>query len=485
MSEANSKCACGPGYATPRDAFLSGVQEKLVYIPCIVPDKSRPDYLATVDVDPSSPTYSQVIGRLSLPHLGDEVHHSGWNACSSCHDDPTRSRSRLILPSLGSDRIYVIDVKTDPKNPKLDKVIEPEEVHQFGVSTPHTTHCLGNGDIMISTLGNGPKGEAKGSFLLLDGQTFKPKGTYPATDVDIAPFGYDFWYQPFHNVMISSEWGAPKCFKSGLDLNHVSEGQYGTHLNVYDWKERRLLQRIDLGQEGVMPLEIRFLHDPLATEGYVGCALNAKVFRFYRTEEGTWAAHKVIDIPTKKVEGWILPDMPGVITDIIISMDDKYLYFSNWVHGDIRQYDISDTSNPKLVGQLFLGGSIQQGGPVTVLEDSELSVQPSTRYVKGKRIYGAPQMLQLSLDGTRLYVTTSLFSPWDKQFYPDMVDKGSMLLVVKVDTKNGGLQLDTDFVVDFGQEPEGPALAHEVRYPGGDCTSDIFLAETAHLAKHA
>ena len=41
------------------------------------------------------PTARQVIGRLVLPHLGDEVHHSGWNACSSCYDDPTRSRSRF------------------------------------------------------------------------------------------------------------------------------------------------------------------------------------------------------------------------------------------------------------------------------------------------------------------------------------------------------------------------------------------------------
>lgn len=41
----------------------------------------------------------------------------------------------------------------------------------------------------------------------------------------------------------------------------------------------------------------------------------------------------------------------GLITDIVISLDDKYLYFSNWLHGDIRQYDISDTKNPKLVGQ--------------------------------------------------------------------------------------------------------------------------------------
>jgi len=29
---------------------------------------------------------------------------------------------RLILPCPGSDRIYIVDVKTDPRNPRLDKV---------------------------------------------------------------------------------------------------------------------------------------------------------------------------------------------------------------------------------------------------------------------------------------------------------------------------------------------------------------------------
>ena len=72
--------------------------------------------------------------------------------------------------------------------------------------------------------------------------------------------------------------------------------------------------------------------------------------------------------------------MPGVMTDIIISMDDKYLYFSNWVHGDIRQYDITDTRNPKLTGQVFFGGCIQRGGPVTVTEDKELSVRRRQDY---------------------------------------------------------------------------------------------------------
>ena len=66
------------------------------------------------------------------------------------------------------------------------------------------------------------------------------------------------------------------------------------------------------------------------------------------------------------------------------------------------------------------GGSITREFGAKVTKDVELKAQPQARYVKGKRIYGGPQMLQLSLDGKRLYVTTSLFAPWDKQFYPDM-----------------------------------------------------------------
>ena len=62
-----------------------------------------------------------------------------------------------------------------------------------------------------------------------------------------------------------------------------------------------------------------------------------------------------------------------------------------------------------------------KGGPVTVTEDKELSEQPEPLFVKGKRVHEGPQMIQLSLDGKRLYVTTSLFSTWDEQFYPDLV----------------------------------------------------------------
>ena len=150
--------------------------------------------------------------------------------------------------------------------------------------------------------------------------------------------------------------------------------------------------------------------------------------------------------------------MPGLITDLVLSLDDRFLYFSNWLHGDLRQYDVSDPAHPKLTGQLWLGGLLGKGGAV-----------------QGHKLQGGPQMLQLSLNGKRLYVTNSLLSSWDNQFYPDLAKTGSSILQVDCDTVNGGMTLNEQFYVDFGKEPAGPARAHEMRYPGGDCTSDIWV----------
>lgn len=52
---------------------------------------------------------------------------------------------------------------------------------------------------------------------------------------------------------------------------------------------------------------------------------------------------------------------------------------------------------------------------------------------------------------------------------------GSVMMQIDVDSVHGGLSVNENFLVDFGKEPHGPALAHEIRYPGGDCTSDIWL----------
>lgn len=70
---------------------------------------------------------AQIIHRNFTNVKGNELHHSGWNSCSSCHlvdEDATviPSRDKLILPSLNTSNVYVFDVKTDPRKPILWKV---------------------------------------------------------------------------------------------------------------------------------------------------------------------------------------------------------------------------------------------------------------------------------------------------------------------------------------------------------------------------
>ncbi len=99
--------------------------------------------------------------------------------------------------------------------------------------------------------------------------------------------------------------------------------------------------------------------------------------------------------------------VPALVTDILISMDDRYLFGSNWLHGEVWMYDISDPSNPRKADSISIGGyfgDIEQ--------------------VQGRDIVAGPQMLQLSLDGDRLYWTTSLFSSWDNQFFPEEAEQG-------------------------------------------------------------
>jgi selenium-binding protein 1 len=445
---------CGPGYASPEEA-MQAEPEKILYATALYSATGiqAPDYLATIDVDPASPTYAQIIHRTAMPGLDDELHHFGWNACSSCHNDESKARRFLVVPGFRSGRIHILDT-ADGRAPRLHKVIEPEEIKaKTNLGSPHTVHCLADGHVMISMLGDS-EGNGPGGFLLLD-EDFNLAGRWESKVAGMH-YNYDFWYQPRHNVMISSEFAAPNTYLPGFNLDDVVANKYGHHLHFWDWQKHELIQSIDLGQEGLVPLEIRFQHNPESTHAFVGAALSSTLWHCHRAN-GRWQADNIVAVPSVELEGWPIP-VPGLITDLVLSMDDRYLYFSNWLHGDLRQYDVSDPAHPRLTGQIWLGGLLGKGGTV-----------------QGHRLQGGPQMLQLSLDGKRLYVTNSLLSSWDNQFYPDLAHTGSTLLQVDCDTINGGITLNENFYVDFSHEPAGPARAHEMRYPGGDCTSDIWV----------
>ena len=430
-------------HSSPQEA-MRAPPEELLYVACLHEGTGvdAPDFLAVVDAQDG-----RIVHETPMPTAGDELHHFGWNRCSSACHGP--DRSHLIMPGFRSSRVHVLNVADDPRKPTIEKVIEPEElVEKTGLTRPHTVHCMPGDNVVISMLGDAD-GNAASGFGVLDAKTFEVKGRWENGGPH-PPMNYDFWYQPRGNVLVSSEFGEPNAFEPGFDLADVQAGRYGQRLHFWNLEKRTLEQTIDLGEQGLVPLEIRFLHDPGAEEGFVGVALSSNVSRFARGN-GKWSAESVITTDPVELEGWPFP-VPALITDLVLSMDDKALYFSNWLHGDLRRYDVSDPANPKLTGRLWLGGVLGK---------------PSDT---GRELNGGPQMLQLSLDGRRLYVTNSLYSTWDNQFYPEL---RSWLLKVDIG-EDGSMQVDKSFFVDFHDRPGGPARAHEVRLQGGDCTTEIF-----------
>jgi selenium-binding protein 1 len=441
---------------------MQAPQEELAYVAVIDPMGKRPDAIAVVAVGPQSPEYGQVISRLDLPFAGDELHHFGWNACSSalCPNmpHPHVERRYLVLPGLRSSRVYIADTQPNPREPRIVKTLAPEEIHaKSSYSRPHTIHC-GPDAIYVNAIG-APNGDGPGGIFMLDHTTFEVKGPWEA-DRGPQHLAYDFWWHLSHDTMITSEWGTPNMVEAGLNPELLLGAQYGHQLHVWDLRRRRHLQALDLGKEHQMVLELRPAHDPSKAYGFVGVVtslkdLSGSVWLWHR-DNGRWAIRKVLEVPAEPADASLLPPMlkgfgavPPLISDINLSLDDKFLYVSCWGTGELRQYDVSDPFAPQFTGSVHLGGIVRQAS-----------------HPRNGTLNGGPQMVEISRDGRRVYVTNSLYAAWDEQFYP----AGIRGWLAKLDAEpEGGLRADPDFFVEFGQE-----RPHQVRLQGGDSSSDSF-----------
>jgi len=452
-------------YPSPRLA-AGAPAEKLAYVVTISPGGQRPDALVVVDVDPASPSYSQVVGRVEMPNVGDELHHFGWNACSSAlcpyAPHPHIERRYLIVPGLRSSRIHVFDTKPDPRNPRLVKTIEPEEVMaKTGYSRPHTVHCGPEG-IYVSALGD-EKGNGPGGIFILDHDNFEVKGRW---ELDRGPqyLAYDFFWHLGYDVLVSSEWGTPKQVENGLIPEELLAKHYGRNVHVWDLRRRRHLQSLPVGEDDQMVLELRPAHDPTRTYGFVDVVVSVKdlsssIWAWHRAGgNGKWDLTKIIDIPAEPAEESDLPPalkpfkaVPPLVSDIDLSVDDRFLYVSCWGTGEMRQYDVSEPLEPKLTGSVHLGGIVRR------------TPHPKT----GKPLNGGPQMVEISRDGRRVYFTNSLYAPWDAQFYPEGL-KGWMVRLNA--DPDGGITPDPDFFLEF----EEGVRPHQVRLQGGDASSDSY-----------
>ena len=451
-------------YPSPRLA-MKAPREQLAYVAAFNPNKDgRPDAMIVVDVAPGSSSYGQMVGKVEMPKAGDELHHFGWNACSSAlcpyAPHPHVERRYLVVPGLRSSRIHILDIKPDPRQPKIVKVIEPEEVFdRVRYSRFHTIHCGPEG-IYVSALGS-PEGEGPGGVFLLDHDSFDVLGQW---EMDRGPqyLAYDFWWHLGHDIMVSSEWGTPNMIENGLQPDLLLNGKYGHCIHIWDLRRRKHLQTLDLGAENQMALELRAAHDPTKAYGFVGVVistrdLSASVWLWHE-EKGSWKIKKVIEVPAEPADAAQLPPMlqgfkavPPLFTDINLSLDDRFLYVSCFGTGEMRQYDVSDPFSPKFTGSVHLGGIVRRT-PHPKKPDQPLN--------------GAPQMVEVSRDGRRVYFTNSLYYAWDEQFYPEGLK--SWMVMLNADPA-GGLSIDPDFFVEFDGY-----RSHQIRLEGGDCSSDSY-----------
>src|SRR5436309_2198194 len=325
-------------YASPRLA-MQAPPETVAYVIIVNPGKG-PDGLAVVDADRESKTYGTMVSSLATTHSGDELHHFGWNACSSSlcpyAAHPHVERRYLLAPGIRSSRIYVIDTKPDPRAPRIVKTIEPEEIaNRAGYSRPHTSH-RGPDGIYGSALGS-PTGDGPGGILIVDHDSFEVRGRW---ELDRGPqyLAYDFWWHLGYDTMITSEWGTPKMIEDGVNPDILLKGGYGHQLHIWDLPKRRHRQVIDLGAEQQMVLELRPAHDPTKAYGFAGVVVSIKDLsasgRLWHRAQGSaaganggWEIRKVIEIPAEPAPAEQLPEalkpfgaVPPFVTDINLSL---------------------------------------------------------------------------------------------------------------------------------------------------------------------
>ena len=401
-------------YRSPA-AAIAAPPEQLAYVAAFDPAGEQRDAMTVIDCDAGSPSYGQVVGWTELPTAGNELHHFGWNACSSalCHEghDGALERRYLIVPGLRSSRTYVLDTGPDPRQPQVVRTIEPEELaEKAGYSRPHTVHC-GPGGIFMSNLGAADGGDGPGGVALIDHDTFEVTGAWE-TDRGEQYFAYDVWWHLNEDVAITSEWATPSMIEDGLNPEDLLGKRFGHHLDFWSLSEGRLIQRVDLGDEHQMVLEVRPAHDPRKTWGFVGVVisvedLSASVWLWHR-EDDRWAAKKVITIPAEPAETDQLPPalqpfgaVPPLVTDIDLSVDDRWLYVSCWGTGELKQYDVSDPHNPKEAGSVRLGGIVSRT-PHPAAPELRLARRPADDRGQPRRPPRVRHQLALRLVGRHL-----------------------------------------------------------------------------------
>lgn len=361
--------------------------EKYLYLFCVDADAKDNDFVAVIDVDPQSPTYTEILHTVDLGSKGNETHHWGY----------TDDRTRIWAGGLFSSRIWILDVATDPARPRVEKVLE-DVPRTTGLSGPHTYYAL-PGRMLLSFLGAADGSLPAGLAEFTNDGTFIRRIENP----EDAPYGYDVAVKPGLNRMVTSSFTPLRNYKHPLAEMDMKD--FGDQMVVWDFKQRKPLQ---VGRAGLAPLEVRWSLTEGNDYGFTNCALDNSLWLFRGQPDGTYAFKKVADTGP-------LP------ADLRQSPDDKSLFVSCFGADFLQQWDVSDPEHPKLVGTAKVGAQ--------------------------------PNMMHVTGDGKRMYVSNSLLSTLDRS-------EDFWVKLIRIDAD--GMRVDERFEVDLTRFPTGPARGHDM-----------------------
>ena len=136
-----------------------------------------------------------------------------------------------------------------------------ELAERAGYSRPHTVHCGPDGIYVIGARRRRRRRRARRHRAARPHHASRCSGGW---EVDRGPqyLAYDVWWHLGHDVMVTSEWGTPSMIEDGIVGELLLGRKYGHALHFWDLRKRRHVQRVDLGDQYQMVLELRPAHDP-------------------------------------------------------------------------------------------------------------------------------------------------------------------------------------------------------------------------------
>lgn len=362
-------------------------QEKYLYVYCVDADAKDNDFILTLDVDPKSKKYGKILDKLDLGCSGNETHHFGF----------TDDRTHIWGMSLFSDRIFIVDVGSNPAKPKLVKVLK-NAGHKAGYASPHTPYAI-PGRMMIAFLSSKTGGLPTGLAEYTNSGEFIRGIPFPGKSA----YGYDLAIQPKINRMVTSSFTYRNNFEK--PLKKMDFKKFGSHILLWDFRKRKVLAKL---KTGMAPLECRWSLGLKNDFGFTNCALDDSIWVWEGDKNGKYSARRLCK--TGKLPA-----------DLRQSPDDRYLFVSCFFSDTIQQWDVSDLKNPKLHSTLKPGAH--------------------------------PNMMHVTYDGKRMYITNSLLST---------MDPSNEFWIKKAVITPQGMQLERGFFVDLTKFPTGAARGHDM-----------------------